>query len=497
MKIGRSHADDSSDGYTTDGNQIMVDGATTVVTARNDGGRADAVVLFGATGDLARKKLFPAIYEMSVAGRLGVPVIGVARSSWDDDKLRDYARNAVQSTANGGMDEGAFSAMAQNLTMQVGDYGDPALYQALAEKLTDCALPVFYLAIPPSVFPSVVEGLSAVGLADRGRVIVEKPFGRDRVSARSLNDCLLAAFPEKSVFRIDHYLGKESVEGLLVFRFANAFLEPFWNRNYVAGVQVTLSEAFGTQGRGGFYDGVGATRDVLQNHLLQVVALLAMEPPIADDADAYRDEEVKVLRQVAPLDPANTVRGQYVGYLDETGVAPTSATETFVATKLSIDSWRWAGVPFYLRAGKNLPGGATEAVVELRRPPRMLFTGIDADAPETNLVRFRLGHSDGVTMSVQAKAPGARTHAKSVDLNVDFESALGHRSEAYQRLLDDAMDGTRHRFARADTIEEEWRIVEPILDLPDRPVPYYQQTWGPADADKLTGNGWHDVSLKL
>ena len=457
--------------------------------------RADAVVLFGATGDLARKKLFPAIYEMALAGTLGVPVIGVARSEWDDDQLRAYARESVQAASKNGVDEVVFADMAANLTMVVGDYADPQMYARLAHKLEGAELPVFYLAIPPSVFPSVVEGLSAVGLAKRGRVIVEKPFGRDRESARELNDCLAASFEERSIFRIDHYLGKESVEGLLVFRFANAFLEPFWNRNYVAGVQVTLSEAFGTEGRGGFYDGVGATRDVLQNHLLQVVALLAMEPPIADDADAYRDEEVKVLRQVRPLDPASTVRGQYVGYLDEKGVAKESTTETFVATQLTIDSWRWAGVPFYLRAGKNLPGGATEAVVELRRPPRLLFTGDNAMAPDTNLVRFRLGHSDGVTMSVQAKAPGARTVTKSVDLNVDFESALGHRSEAYERLLNDAMDGTRHRFARADTIEEEWRIVEPILDLPERPIPYYKQTWGPAEAEKLAG-GWHDVSLK-
>jgi glucose-6-phosphate 1-dehydrogenase len=306
---------------------------------------------------------------------------------------------------------------------------------------------------------------------------------------------LTTAFPERHIFRIDHYLGKESVEGLLVFRFANAFLEPFWNRNYIAQVQVTLAEDFGTQGRGGFYDGVGAIRDVLQNHLLQIVALLAMEPPIADDADAYRDEEVKVLRQVQPLDPTSTVRGQYVGYLDEKDVAPDSATETFVATRLAIESWRWAGVPFFLRAGKYMPGAATEAVVELRRPPRLLFVGHDAAPPEANLIRFRLGHSDGLTMSVQAKAPGARAVTKTVNLTVDFETALGHRREAYERLLDDAMDGRRHRFAREDTINEEWRIVEPILDLGERPIPYYRGTWGPTDADKLAGR-WHNVTLR-
>lgn len=457
--------------------------------------RADAVVLFGATGDLVRKKLMPALYELALAGRLDVPVIGVARSAWDDEQLRTYAREAVTAATGGQVDEDAFTELASSLSMVVGDYGDPATHEELAKRLAGCELPVFYLAIPPSVFPAVVQGLSAVGLSARGRVIVEKPFGRDAASAHELNACLASTFDQRSIFRIDHYLGKESVEGLLVFRFANAFLEPIWNRNYVASVQVTLSEAFGTEGRGGFYDGVGAVRDVLQNHLLQVAALLAMEPPIADDADAYRDEEVKVLRQIQPLDPATTVRGQYVGYLDEKDVRPGSTTETFVATRLAIESWRWAGVPFYLRTGKYMPGGATEAVVELRRPPRLVFAGQDAAIPQANLLRFRLGHHDGVTMSVQAKAPGARTVGKPVDLNVDFEAALGHRREAYERLLDDAMDGRRHRFAREDTIEEEWRIVDPLLDVDQRPVPYYKGTWGPAEAERLT-DGWHPVALQ-
>ena len=457
--------------------------------------RADAVVLFGVTGDLVFKKLFPALYQMSRQDRLGVPVIGVARSAWDDQQLIERARKSVEA-AVGTPDDAVFGALAESLSMVTGDYADPATYERLAEQLRDSTRPVFYLAIPPSVFGDVVAGLVKVGLAERGRVIVEKPFGRDRETAADLNQTLAGAFAQPDIFRIDHYLGKESVEGLLVFRFANAFLEPVWNRNYIASVQVTLAEEFGTEGRAGFYDGVGAVRDVLQNHLLQVAALLAMEPPIADDADAYRHEEVKVLRQVEPLDPLTTVRGQYVGYLDEAGVNPGSTTETFVSTKLSIESWRWAGVPFYLRAGKCMPGTATEAVVELRRPPRLLFSEIDAPLPEANLVRFRLGHSDGVTMSVQAKSPGTETVSQPVDLSVDFDTALGHRQEAYERLIDDAMCGRRHRFAREDTIDQEWRIVSPILDGADRPVPYYKGTWGPTQADVLAG-GWHDVSLRV
>ncbi len=440
--------------------------------------------------------MFPAIYHLAARGALGVPVIGVARSDWSIDQLREYAENAIRQSVKD-VDKAALADLLSNLEYVSGDYGDPATHGELAAKLDGKACPVIYLAIPPVIFPTVIGGLRDSGLAARSRVIVEKPFGRDLATAKDLNHVLSSGFSQDSIFRIDHYLGKESVEGLLAFRFANTILEPLWSRQYISQVQVTFAESFGTEGRAGFFDSVGTVRDVLQNHLLQTVALLAMEPPISDDADAYRDEEVKVLRQCQPLQPSTSVLGQYVGYLDEPGVREESTTGTFVATTLMIDSWRWAGVPFHLRAGKCMPGTATEAVIELRRPPRLLFAGEDASVPSANRLHFRLGHSDGVTIAVQAKVPGPRMVTQEINLNLDFSKALGQRREAYERLLDDAMSGARHRFAREDTINEEWRIVDELLDRDKRPVPYYKKTWGPGIAQTIPGpSGWFDVTVK-
>ena len=458
--------------------------------------RSDALVLFGATGDLAHKKIFPAVYAMEAAERLNAPVIGVASSEGDTAYLDDLVRRSVSEQIPD-HDPAILDRLISRVTYVSGDYREPKVFDDLATALEGVERPLFYLAIPPVLFDDVVTGLDRVGIAGGGRVVVEKPFGRDRASAQELNDCIHRTFPEDRIFRIDHYLGKESVENLLVFRFANSLLEPVWNRNFISSVQITMAEDFGVGSRGKFYESVGALRDVVQNHLLQVVALLGMEPPAGADADSLRDEKVKLLRQVRTFEPADLVRGQYRGYVDEDGVDAGSDVETYLAIRFEIDSWRWAGVPWLIRTGKALGCTATEAILTFNEPPRLLFTPEGAPEPGPNFLRFQLGKSDGVKLHLHAKRPGDQLIPEPVDLEVSYDEALGPREEAYQRLLDDSMSGNARRFGRADSLDEQWRIVEDVLEHHHPVHLYHEGSMGPVEADRLAADvgGWIDPEV--
>ena len=455
--------------------------------ANND---SDALVFFGATGDLAYQQIFPALQAMIRHRHFDLPIIGVAMPAWTTDQLRARARESIEKHSQ--IDEPAFAILSAKLQYVSGDYSDPETFQKLRAALGAACRPLFYLAIPPSLFGPVAEGLKTAGCNTGGRVVVEKPFGRDLASAQALNQTLSSSFPESSVFRIDHYLGKEPVQNLIYFRFANSFLEPIWNRDYIQSVQITMAEKFGVSGRGAFYDQVGTIRDVVQNHLLEIVALLAMEPPIARGLDALRDEKQRALRAARPLVPGDVVRGQFLGYRNELGVAPDSDVETYVALKLFMDTWRWAGVPFYIRAGKELPVTSTEVFVRLKRPPQNVF---DVIAPtDANYSRFCVSPDVSISLGVRAKTPGEAMAGKQVELTM--HEAPGDEMLPYERLLGDAIRGDQTLFVREDSVESSWIIVDPVLPGVGQATPvreYDPNTWGPVEADAIIADdgGWH------
>jgi glucose-6-phosphate 1-dehydrogenase len=454
---------------------------------------SDAFVFFGATGDLAYKKIFPALYAMVHRGGLTVPIIGMARAGWTLEKLRDRARESVQ--AAGDFEPECFAKLSALLRYVDGDYADPDMYARLKKALGFATRPIHYLAIPPSLFASVVQGLAKSGCADNARVIVEKPFGRDLPSAQALDSTLHEVFSEQSIFRIDHYLGKEAVQNLLYFRFANTFLEPIWNRTYVKDVQITMAEDFGVQGRGGFYEEVGAIRDVVQNHLLQVIALLAMDAPVGHESQAMQAEKLRLFRAMRPLDPKEVVRGQFRGYREEKGVAKDSQVETFAALRLHIDTWRWADVPFYIRAGKCLPISATEVIVNLKSPPLAIF---DASATmPTNYFRLRLSPEVVIGEGALVKRNGEDMRGEPVELIARHHSQT--EKSPYERLLGDAIRGDTSLFTQDASVEAAWRVVDPVLKDPLPVVEYEPGSWGPDIAtDVVNGDEvWHNPQIEL
>lgn len=452
---------------------------------------SDALVFFGATGDLAFKQIFPALQAMIRRGHLDMPIIGIGRSALSKEEFVARARASIEQHSQ--LDAGAFDKLSSRLQYLSGDYQDDATYRQLKTLLGKAAHPLHYLAIPPEMFESVIKGLARSGCTENSRVIVEKPFGRDLASAQALNQVLLHAFPADSIYRIDHYLAKEPVQNLLYFRFANSFLESLWNRSHIAQVQITMAESFGVQGRGSFYESVGAIRDVIQNHLLQVVALLAMEAPASHHPDAIRDAKLRVFQAMQPLDPAHTVRGQFSTYREEPGVAAGSAVETFAALRLDIDNERWAGVPFYIRAGKQLPLTATEITVTLKKPRHAVFDA--ASAGQANYFRFRIGPDALISMGARVKLAGEAMVGEPVELLAQRHP--GDEMTPYERLFGDAVLGDAALFARYDSIEAAWRTVMPVLNAGTPPAMYEPQSWGPAAADLLIAadGAWHNPQL--